>query len=278
MGKKLLRLLCVLLLACLLSVGSDASSALKARSVSLPVVMYHQINPDPASWGAWTIPPETLRGDLEYLRDHGYTTVTPDMLAAYTRGEGTLPSKPILITFDDGYESFAAYALPLFEEFGMTAVISMVGGYADTYTEHADHDLTHSYFSWPALAELLESPAVELGSHTYAMHDAPGRAGCTISPGESLEDYRSAFGGDCALEEARFEAYLGVKPILFAYPSGLYCDEARDVLRERGYQILLTTDQKVNRLTGDPEELLDLGRFNRGAGLDRERFFSILSR
>lgn len=278
MGKKLRRLLCMALLVCLLSAGGGASAALKARAVSLPIVMYHQLNPDPASWGAWTISPETLRGDLEYLRDHGYTTVTPEMLAAYAKGEGTLPDKPILITFDDGYESFGAYGRSLFEEFGMTAVISVVGSYADTYTQQADHDLAYSYFSWSALAALLESPAVALGSHTYAMHDAPGRKGCAILPGESPEDYRVVFAADCALEEARFEAYLGGKPILFAYPSGLYCSEARDVLRERGYQVLLTTDQRVNRLTGDPEELLDLGRFNRGAGLDREKFFNMLSR
>ena len=248
-------------------------SAAGEEPARLPIILYHQFNPTPSSWGEFTISPSALEEDLRYLSEHGYTAVTTRQLIDYADGRGELPDKPVLLTIDDGEESFLPYALPLFEEYGMSAVLSILGKYADQYTEQEDHNVRYSHFSWPALAGLQTSPAVELASHTYDMHGLKGRQGCRIKPGESAEAYRAVLSADLERVEERFLTYLGRRPDVFAYPYGFVCTEAREVLRQRGYRVLFTCQQKVNLLTGDPEELLDLGRYNRPSGVSSAEFF-----
>lgn len=247
------------------------------RVINLPIIMYHHISTAKKSLNNYIISPETFQGDLEYLNSHGYTTISLDQLLAYTRGECKLPEKSIMITFDDGYASFRTYALPLLEQYNMCAVVAIIGRVSDNFTENEDHNIQYSYFSWPELAELNQSPNVELSVHTYDMHTRDIRKGCKIMKGESLESYSFAINKDLDLIESRFATYLGEKPVAFAYPYGLSCKEAKEILRRRGYTVLFTCYERVNKLTGDPEELMSLCRFNRPSNIDRDQFFKKLT-
>jgi len=244
------------------------------KGVRLPVIMYHHIREEESAAGPYVITPEVLESDLRWLREHGYTAVGTDELRRHAHGSGTLPDKPIMITFDDGQESVAVYALPLLEKYGCRAVVAVVGEFADRYTGTDDHHVAYSYMSWPQLARLAASPCIELAAHSYAMHGTQGRIGCSICPGEDVCSYRDKLNTDISMLEARFEQYIGQSPCVFAYPYGVYCAEARELLRERGYDVLLTCEERVNILKRDPETLLSLGRFNRPYGLSSEEFFS----
>lgn len=248
----------------------------QAETVPLPVIMYHHISKDPKRLGDYIISPETFQGDMEYLRSHGYTTISIQQLLSYTKGETSLPEKPILITFDDGQSSFGAYALPILKEYHMCAVLAIVGRSADEYTENGDHNINYCYFTWPELAEMSSSGYVELASHTYDLHSLKTRQGCKIKKGESLTEYAAIFNQDLQLNETRFLSYLGEKPIAFAYPYGIHCKEAKQILCNRGYCVLFNCNERVNQLTGDPEELLSLCRFNRPNSMNREQFFQKL--
>jgi len=247
------------------------------ETISLPILMYHHISATPACCGDYTVSPETLEGDLVYLREHGYTSISLTELKAYANGEGSLPEKPIMITFDDGQESFLRYGLPLLEKYDMCAVLAIIGRCADIYTETKDHNIRYSYFSWPDLAKLNASGHVELSVHTYDMHKMEKRRGCKIMKGESPDHYAAEFGLDLSLAESRFQSYIGEIPYAFAYPYGFYCKESKNILQKRGYCILFTCNERVNHLHGSADELLGLGRFNRPNGADREHFFQKLS-
>lgn len=243
-------------------------------AVRLPILMYHQVSIDPEALGPYTISPEMFEQDLIYLQSHGYTTVTVKELEAYANGTFTLPDKPVMLTFDDGYESLGAYVLPLLEQYKMHAVLSVVGEIMDIYTAEEDHHLSYSFFSWPGLKALNESEWVEIASHTYGMHWEKERQGCAIMSGESQEAYRALLCEDIERQEGLFQQYLEERPAAFAYPFGHYCKESREILGEYGYHVLFTTDQKVNLLTGNPAELLDLGRYNRASTLSCEQIFT----
>jgi peptidoglycan/xylan/chitin deacetylase (PgdA/CDA1 family) len=260
----------------LIAVPFSASAKVTQR-IELPVIMYHHILKSPDRWGAYVVSPETLEGDLQYLQDNGYTTIGIADLIAYTDGRQTLPEKPVMLTFDDGQASVAEYALPLLEKYNMCAVLFIVGSYTDTYTENGDHNINYSYLTWPDLKRLKELPQIELGVHTYAMHSTDaGRQGCQIGCGEDAEMYKQVFSDDLDMVEKRFATYLNFQPQAFAYPFGLYCDEAVDVLRQHGYQVVFTCEEHVNCLSGDPDELLRLGRYNRPNDMERDKFFARL--
>lgn len=269
-------LVCVLiaaLLAARTALPRAARVSAAARSVCVPVVMYHHISENSARWSRWTISPAELEADLVYLREHGYTAVTVASLSAWAEGECPLPERPVLLTFDDGHESVYAYALPLLERYDMHAVVNVVGAYCDAYTEHEDHTLGYSYLTWNEVAELAASGRFEIGSHSYDLHsNTVSRKGICRRDGEDRDTYRSLFLADTIANHERIYEATGAAPFIYAYPFGYTCDDADAVLSELGYTALLRCEQRV-ALLADGDSVLDMGRFNRPHGVAPETFF-----
>ena len=94
--------------------------------VRLPVVMYHSILKNPVKKSEYVVSPDLLEKDLKYLKKKGYTPVFMKDVIAYEEGKGTLPAKPIVLSFDDGYYNNYYYAFPLLRKYDMKAVISIV--------------------------------------------------------------------------------------------------------------------------------------------------------
>src|SRR3569833_961816 len=69
------------------------------------------------------------------LRGRGYWGVGPDVLATAMASGKPLPGRPVMITFDDGYEDLAEHAWPVLRKLGFAATVfvvpAMVGGAAD---------------------------------------------------------------------------------------------------------------------------------------------------
>lgn len=255
-----------------------AAFALPGRAedekVRLPVIMYHHVCADPARAGDYVVTPETLESDLRYLSGRGYTAISVAELLSWYRGEGSLPEKPVLLTFDDAQESFRVYALPLLEKYGMCAVVAVVGDYADEYSANGDTNVNYAYMSWDAIGEIAASGRVEIASHTQSMHSVTGaRRGCRINPGEDEASYSEVFGADLERVEASIVRATGHASAAFAYPFGFTCAEAERVLAGHGFAVAFTCSEHVNTLTRSPGELMRLGRFNRASGPSSAEFF-----
>ena len=253
------------------------AQAAAGEPVRLPVIMYHHISKDASRAGDYVVTPELLEGDLRWLSEHGYTAVSTAELIDYCAGRGGLPEQPVLLTFDDGQLSVLEYALPLLEKYDMCAVAALVGSLCDREAELSYRSPEYSYLNWAEAAELAASGVFELAAHTQAMHEeAYPRRGCLPKPGEGEADYRRALSEDLEAVERSIEAASGARPLVFAYPYGFHCEAAEALLRERGYALSLTCEERVNTLTGEPEELFGLARFNRPAQEGREAFFARL--
>ena len=98
--------LCLLIsLACWMVVR--AKTAVKEP---VPALVYHHVAAGGEECNEMTVTAGRLEEDLRWLAENGYETVLPRELAA----EGSLPEKPVLVTFDDGYRS--NYTLSPFAE------------------------------------------------------------------------------------------------------------------------------------------------------------------
>ena len=104
----------------------------KREEVLLPVLMYHEVRYD--DLGKDAILPEEMESDLLYLQREGYTTVLMEDVIAFVYAGESLPEKPILLTFDDGYESSYRRLFPLLEQYGAKAVINVIGKSADEFS------------------------------------------------------------------------------------------------------------------------------------------------
>ncbi len=232
-----------------------------AGGVSLPVLMYHSVAPVPEQ--QYCVTPETLESDLRYLQAHGYETVSPEELVAYTNGNGTLPEKPVMLTFDDGLYNNLSLVLPLLETYDMCAVVSVVGIFTDEYAPDAPHNDVYSYLTWEDLKQMHDSGRITLGSHTYDMHENGTRQGCAKTDWETEEEYHETLYADLSLMQTRFQEELQIQPAVFAYPYGFVCSESKPVLADLGFQITLTCLEKPNFITRNPACLYGINRYNR---------------
>lgn len=86
-----------------------------------PILMYHVIAPAPAGapFPGLYVTPEEFAAQMRALKRAGWTAVTLDELSAYWREGVSLPAgKPIVVSFDNGYHSQFAQALPILRRLG----------------------------------------------------------------------------------------------------------------------------------------------------------------
>ena len=251
-----------------------ASADGQSAEVRLPIVMYHHIAESLSQWNDYVISPEEFASDLRWLRAHGYETVSVSELLAWEKGEFSMPEKPCMITFDDGFESTAAYAEPLLEQYGFCGVAAVIGSVCQQFTELDEHDPELSNLSWADVKALAERGTIEVQCHTWDMHSLRPRNGCGIRKTESEGEYRQSLSRDlsrflCACREND----IPLTPAI-AYPYGNFSAETTAAVRDFGFLAAFTCTEKMNRLTKAAEELYDLGRYNRPHGISSEDFFS----
>lgn len=273
---KIQRKFLAIMLCVVITVAAAAAATSRTESsyIRLPVIMYHHISANSNALGEYVISPEQFRDDLVYLKEQGYTTVSAKQLIEYVSGKGTLPEKPVLITFDDGYASFYAYAFPILKELKMHAIFSIIGTHTDKYSESDDSNINYAHVTWDQVAELAQSGLVEIGNHTYNLHSIGLRKGCRIRNGENEEEYRKMLIDDVSLLQKKIKQITGSEPTVFTYPFGAHCSQGCEVINQLGFSVTLGCEEKVNKLTqGSPEGLKMLGRYNRASGKSSEDFF-----
>ncbi|HEY5491176.1 MAG TPA: polysaccharide deacetylase family protein [Gemmatimonadaceae bacterium] len=96
----------------------------------VPILVFHKIGPVPPETHVRCnyVRPEQFDALLGSLRGAGYEGISFDQYLAHRRGKGTLPRKPILLTFDDGYTSNAEVAVPILRKHAFTLPFSWYRG------------------------------------------------------------------------------------------------------------------------------------------------------
>lgn len=193
----------------------------------LYILMFHTVLPDECECNNWAVSVTELRSYLQWLRDHGYTTVLPRQIAA---GEA-LPSRAVMLTFDDGYATNYTLAYPILQEFEAKAVISPVVRCVDE--ENSD------FLTWAQCREMVASGLVEIGSHTYNCHEYDH---CLNRlEGESREAYEGRVFPNIDKSVQRIQEELGVPVTFFAYPNGRWDSWSNEYLSHRFTMSVSTT-------------------------------------
>jgi peptidoglycan/xylan/chitin deacetylase (PgdA/CDA1 family) len=190
-------------------------------SINVPILTYHyiRVNPDrnDRMGFALSVTPSDFAAQMDWLAQNGYHTITTADLYTYLNGYGGLPSKPVILTFDDGYADFYTTALPILRSHGFVAVSYVVSGFV----------------GWPGYmtsAQIREADrsGMEIGSHT-ANH--PNLA--TLPAG--------AVRTQLAQSKEFLEQVVGHPVVSFCYPSGKYTSAVAAAVAAAGYQDATTT-------------------------------------
>ena len=209
------------------------------------ILMYHDVIPDGESGGTWAVTVSQLREDLEWLTGRGYAFYLPGELAEGTR----TAQKAVMLTFDDGYKSVYDLAFPLLKEYGAKAMVAPVVSWI------GDDEWT-GCLSWDMCREMAESGLVELGSHTYALHDE--ETGVRRLAGETPEDYAARVYPDLLNSIQLLETETGQRVYCLAYPNGM-TEPLLEEFVEAHFAVSLTTKFGIAKLG---KGLYDLPRRN----------------
>lgn len=117
--------------------------------------MYHQISAD-GSADLLTVPVQEFTRQLQYLRQEGYSTILLSELVSHIKKGTTLPVKPVIISFDDGYRDNFTNAYPVLEQLGMKANIFLVPTFLNKANYLSIEDI-----------RTMDPALVEYGLHSY---------------------------------------------------------------------------------------------------------------
>ena len=191
----------------LAGIQSSSPASAQEETVELPVIMYHSLLRNPAAQGDYVISPDELEQDMCALQKQGFTPVHMEEVFRWQDGEGELPEKPVVLSFDDGNYNNYVYALPLAEKYQMKIIIAPIGKCVDTFTETGEENANYSYLTWGRIREMMDCGLVEFQNHTYDLHESKnGRLGAGRLWNESLADYQALLREDIGKIAGAFPA------------------------------------------------------------------------
>lgn len=190
-------------------------------AIRLPILMYHYVRTPPSTYTDMlgyrlSVAPAVFQQQMDWLYDHGYHPVNFNQVRAYFAGAAGLPSRPVVITLDDGYRDLYTAAYPILRSHGFTAVAYIVP----------------NFVGWPQYVTRehvleLDRNGIEIASHTMNHANL-----AKMSWGSAMYE----------LGESKrwLETLVGHPVIDFAYPSGQFNRQTVAAVEAAGYDTAVT--------------------------------------
>jgi peptidoglycan/xylan/chitin deacetylase (PgdA/CDA1 family) len=202
------------------TVGAKTNSAEKVRNATpqpdwephtgpVPILEYHVLGAASADapYPELYVPRADFSREMDWLDENGFQAVTLEQVEAAWWNRGTLPPKPVVLSFDDGYRPQFTFALPELRKHGWAGVLNLKAEGSDLY---------------PSNVEAMIDAGWELASHTIDHSDL------TTLSGADLE--REVAGARRIL---RRDYKVPVRN--FCYPAGRFDAETIAAVEAAGY-------------------------------------------
>ncbi len=192
------------------NIASAELKKVKSLDAAVPIFMYHFVRDDT---GDYEFPenmvrPETLKKQLQYLKDNGYETIYKDDIENLQNF-----TKPVWLTFDDGWEDFYINAFPLLKEYNMKAsyyvITSLIG--------------TPGYVKLDELKEMKDSGLVDIQSHT-------------VTHPRLADLNKDNIYNELNKSKIYLKENLGIDSTTICYPYGSFNNLVLDLSKELGYK------------------------------------------
>lgn len=211
--------------------------------IDIPILMYHDVQAENAThYPPYTISIRHLERQLDYLRNSGRRGIGFDELFRLMDGTETPTGKEVLITFDDGYESFRTLATPALAARGITATVFVVAERMGSYNSwDADYKIgfgRRDLMSKDGLKEVVAA-GMHVGSHSCTH---PDFSKCSEVEVES----------ELTRSKQALEDLLGTSIQDLSYPFGAYSKTHFPLLQASGYRSAVTIFSDEKYVTSNP--------------------------
>lgn len=195
-------------------VMADAATILNRQQV--PILCYHQVRDFRPSDGPvgknYIVPVARFAEQMKILADSGYHSILPGQLYDYLVYGKQLPSKPVMITFDDTRLDQYTAALPEMNKYGFKGAFFIM-----------TVSLGRPGYMSKEQVKQLSDEGHTIGSHTYDH--------------QNVKKYTDKEWEDQIAKPSKKLNEITGKPIeYFAYPFGLWNKEAIPHLKQHGFK------------------------------------------
>lgn len=233
--------------------NKDKKIYYKGKAVTL---MYHHISKKPFS--GITIRPERFERDVKMLVDNGFNVISLRQLINAMNGKEKLPDNAVVITFDDGLESFYRYAYPVLKKYKLPAVVFVIT-YRNEIYKPSKAELNP--LSPMEIQEMFSSGLVDIQSHSHNSHDyvfvnpklkkggklAYKEYYTATKTYEADEDYSKRVLMDLELSREVIKKYIGQEADMLCFPFGDYNKVLIDLAKKSGFRYFVTTQRGYNK-------------------------------
>lgn len=196
--------------------------------------MYHSISDDPerdfSPYYKVCTAPKRFAEQMQWLADAGYRGVSLQEGLSFLGGNSQSDTRPVAITFDDGFRDFHTEAFPVLRRFGFTATMYLPTGYiADERKSFKSREC----LTWTEVKE-LQRAGTEFGSHT-------------VTHPKLVELDWPEITAELRESRSTIEAQLGQPVRSFAYPfafpqaKAAFAQRFCETLTQTGYENCVTT-------------------------------------
>jgi peptidoglycan/xylan/chitin deacetylase (PgdA/CDA1 family) len=201
--------------------------------IAVPILLYHSVCDRPAAGQeAFTVTPAVFREHVRAISDAGRTALTVSELASALRGERALPSRPVLMTFDDGFADVRP-AVELLLDAGLAATVFVTSGLVGR----------EAMLTAAGIRELAAlGERVEIGAHSV-----------THSRLDELSATQAAT--EISASKAALESVVETPLESFAYPHGAYNGRARAAVIDAGFSAAAAVKNALSHTEDDPYAL-----------------------
>ncbi len=220
--------------------GSAVSTFAPLANVTpfkVPILMYHYVevvtDERDTLRKSMAVNPVIFENQLKALRAKGYHFILPGALVTAGRNEETLPEKPIMLTFDDGYRDFYTVAYPILKRQQVPAINYIIYNFIGKNV---------NYMTEAEVQEIVSGGLVIIGSHTMD-HAYLTRVNLNQVRWELLES------------RSLLAKKFGVMVEDFAYPGGYNNEMTQSMAAEAGYRTAVATQPGVATEKSNPFHL-----------------------
>jgi len=220
--------------------GARPDDTWEPHTGPVPILMYHVIGPAAGAedYPGLFLSTEDFQAQVNWLSENGYTAVTLVQVQNAWYDGGTLPPKPVVLSFDDGYLGQYLFAMPILEKKGWAGQLNLKSEGSDLSSKQV---------------KKMYRAGWEIASHTITHPDLT-----TLDPA-SLEH-------ELVGSKNELEKDLGIEIVNFCYPAGQYDDEVVAAVEKAGYRGATTVNPGLAEKSM-PFELNRI-RIDKGDGAD----------
>ena len=205
-----------------------------APRYTVPILLYHDIGYEKDSF---FVSPENFAKQMEYIKKNGYEVITLDELVTSIKNKKSLKKNKVVITFDDGYRDNFQYAYPVLKKHGFPATIFIISDFVGKPSSNKKE-----FLNWEEVI-LMSKDRISFGGHTKT-HLYLG----------SMKDEKAAFDEILGSKNA-IEQKIGMPVDYFCYPSGGFCQRAKELVVQAGYKGACSTNRGFVTFNRDVYEL-----------------------